>query len=171
MSAVAGGGVQYVDQLASTMKERSSFDQSAPYTTCCTYNGYSANGGGGILHSFCMIGSYGAYSVGDAATKVLLAKNVSVSMEGCFVEVFGNENDSLQQLDVYIYIGTPDEVLSASTVYLYRYTGYVYKGGYVRVDIPDVSSFVVPSGKNVVVRVGYGTDCLVNGHFVCSVDD
>ena len=164
----AGGGqIYYSRQEGSTLGDRMSFDQSAPYTICCNYKGFDEDS---FTNKLCLIESPGTYSIGDAETKVLLAKDVTCILGDCSVDVryFGTGNG--YTVDISLYVGTTDDVLDENTVYLYRNSVYMCVDDRVTIDIPDISRFVVPSGKNVCLVVS-GNHVYVSGRFVSCVDD
>lgn len=165
-----GGRIDYSTQLGSKLIDRTSFDQTAPYSVCCNYYA-SATSGDGIDHKCCIIESPGNYVPSADETKVLLAKNVNVIISDCYIDVYSVTSNLDITVDIGIYIGTPSDEVGTSTVYLYRYLGHVPKDQKLSVDIPDISDIVVPTGKNVVVSVYTSGSAYVNAHFVSSVDD
>lgn len=169
MKSVAGQ-IQYTTQLGSKMTDRSSFDLSAPYTVCCNYRG-RCSGEDLIEHKFCVIESPGTFNVSDAGAQALLGKNVIAVVNDSFIDVVGTSTGADTGLVISMYVGTPDDVVGSSTVYLYYYRGYIVSGQRYRFDIPDISKFGISSGKNIVVTVSSTGPCYVGGHFVCSVDD
>lgn len=167
MRSVAGH-IDYDTQLGTSLGDRMSFDQSVPYTISCNFTGHTTEA---ATYKFCLVEGPGSYSHGDAGTKVLLGKDVSVVLGDCNAHIFATTTYGDIKVSLSLYVGTPDDELGEDTVYLYRFIGYVTKDNELAVDIPDISGFVVPSGKNVVCVFTSTDACYVNGHFVSSVDD
>lgn len=166
---MATGYVKYHNQLGINLGDRMSFDQTVPYTICCNYEG---GGSATFNHKFCLVETPGEYSVGNAATEVLLGKDVSVILSDCHVDMFCTAASGTDvAANVNLYVGTTDDVLGNDTVYLYQWFGYLIGGHYLKLDIPDISGFVVPSGKNIVCEINVYGAGFVDGHFVSSVDD
>lgn len=165
----AGGNVYYDNQLGINLGDRMSFDQTVPYTLACNYKGY---GDAGYTHKFCLIEAPGSYAVDADETKVLLSKDVSVVLSDCHLDLmFPSTVSGDLTFTISLYVGTTEDVLSSSTVYLYRWVGYLIPGVTMKLDIPDISGFVVPTGKNVVCVVSSSSLSHANGHFVSSIDD
>lgn len=164
------GRIDYSIQLNPIVGDRSSFDQSAPYSVSCNYYG-AATGDDGLSHKCCVIESSGNYALSADETKVLLAKNVKVIMNDCYVDVFSTTSNNDITVDISLYVGTTTDAVDSSTVYLYRYMSHVPKTQQVRFNIPNISYFDVPSGKNVILSVTTSGAAYVNGHFISCVDD
>ena len=142
------GHVFYDNQLGTTLGDRMSFDQSVPYTLACNYWNIGTST---YNQSFCLIENPGSYSVGADGTKVNLAKDVSVVLGDCHVKFYVPSNAGGNvSFGMYLFVGTTEDVVGTDTVYLYRWCCCVPPGEKIEVEIPDISGFVVPSGKNVV---------------------
>lgn len=162
------GHIDYNTQLGTSLGDRMSFDQTVPYTIACNFKGHTTES---ATYKFCLVEGPGSYSHGDAGTKVLLGKDVSVVLGDSHFDIFATTTFGDIGVSVNLYVGTPDDVLGDDTVYLYRFVGYVANGRDLTLHIPDISGFVVPTGKNVVCVFTSTDACYVNGHFVSSVDD
>lgn len=162
--------VYYSNQLGSGLGDRMSFDQSVPYTLCCNYKGYNVDT---ATQKFCIIESPGYYSLDSAETKVVLGKEVSVVLSDCWInlEVPSGATGGYSSFNVALYVGTTEDVVSNDTVYLYRCCPYILAGDKLKIKIPDVTGFVVPSGKNIILSIYSGGASYVSAHFVSSVDD
>lgn len=175
MAAIVGK-INYNRQIAGDLEDRSTFDQSNPYTVNCNLVSL-VNGGGGCY--FCLVEGPGYYDIGADGSKVLLAKDVSCRLNGCYVDFYCPSSVTFSSgvgyFDVVLYIGNAEGIQGTDElVYLNRF--YISPGFHVKVRIPDVSGFVVPSGKNICCNVtqsnGITSGSIVcNGHFVCTVDD
>lgn len=162
--------VIYNLQLGSDLGDRSTFDQTVPYNVVCNYRSFNSD----VLNQkFCVIEAPGMYALDSAETKLVLAKNVSVSLSDCWVdlEVPSDATGGYTSFGINMYIGTYDDVITSDTVLLYRFWPYIIAGNKMKIKIPDITAFNVPAGKNVVFSVYSGGASYVNAHFVVCVDD
>ena len=171
--AVVTGTVDYRNVVGSSLRDRTAFDGSVPYSISCASDVRYANGDAEtvVTRSFCLVGSPGSYSIGAAATMSGLSKQCSVRLRDFWVEVTGDEFRGKTLISVAVC--DPTSSFPGPTVehtHLYNCT---CENGVIR--IPDIEGIVISAGLNIVINLS--CDVLANGdvhflvHCVTDIDD
>lgn len=171
--ATVTGIVDYRNVIGSSLKDRSAFDGSVPYSISCASDVRYVNGDAEtvVTTNFSLVGIPGSYSIGAAATKSGLSKQCVVRLRDFWVEVTGNEYRGKTVISVAAC--DPNSSFPGPTVVNTHLYDCTCENGVIR--IPDIEGIVVSAGLNIVINLS--SDVAANGnvhflvHCVTDIDD
>lgn len=180
MTATFNGAVSYRSVIGSSLRDRTAFDGSVPYSVSCSgdihVNSTADSSSATLVTS--LIGSPGSYSVsnGSIPSGVVsaLTKQCVINLRDIWFDVsFSDRSDFVW---VTIAACDPASFPSGTAEHTFLYQGIIHSDGSGHISVPDIFGLVVSSGLNIVLQLtfsgfGNGDDGYISYHCVADIDD
>lgn len=179
-TATFNGSISYKSVIGSSLKDRTAFDGSVPYSISCSGNmGVSSTADSSsatIVTS--LIGSPGNNSVSNgsipSAVVSTLTKQCLINLRDIWFDFSSGTRGNF--VTVTIAACDPASFPAATTEHTFLYEGVIHSDGSGHISVPDISGLVVSSGLNIVLALEfYGFNNSDHGyltyHCVADIDD